>query len=317
MAEEGLRVLVTGADGCIGAWVLKGALARGWSPVALDLARQPIRPRLVLSDDELATIPWISTDIVDSDAIMRVFGEFAVDAVIHLGALQVPFCAQDPVAGARVNVVGTVNLLEAARRNGIRRFSFASSVGVHGKPSEGNPYLATLYGAYKSCTEEVAGVFWQDWKVSSVCLRPGVVYGVGRDQGMTAAPTKAILAAAVGRPYSIPFSGELPFLYVSEVAGAFLAAVAKDPLGAHILDLNGRTATTARFRELVLKEFPAAQIALDDKPFPFPADLSDAPVQRLLGDYGVISLEDGVRETAHLFRRLTAAGRVNLAQLDA
>src|SRR5687767_6074093 len=89
MAEDGLRVLVTGADGCIGAWVLKGALARGWSPVALDLARQPSRPRLVLSDDDLATIPWISADIVDTDAIMRVFGEFAVDAVIHLGALQV------------------------------------------------------------------------------------------------------------------------------------------------------------------------------------------------------------------------------------
>ena len=115
---------------------------------------------------------------------------------------------------------------------------------------------------------------------------------------MTSAPTKAILAAAIGRSYTIPFSGELPFLYVREVAGAFLAAVAEDREGARILDLNGRTATTARFRDLVLQEFPGADIELGAAPFPFPANLSDAPAQALLGDYGVTALEDGVRETA-------------------
>ena len=87
---------------------------------------------------------------------------------------------------------------------------------------------------------------------------------------MTSAPTKAILAAAIGRSYTIPFSGELPFLYVREVAGAFLAAVAEDREGARILDLNGRTATTARFRDLVLEEFPGADIELGAAPFPFP-----------------------------------------------
>ena len=232
MAETKPCVLVTGANGCIGAWVLKGALARGWLPVAFDLAPEPTRPRLILSDDELAGIPWIAGDIVDAEAVARVFDEHRIDAVVHLGALQVPFCAADPVAGAEVNVVGTVVMFEAVRRLGIKRFAFASSVGIHGKPTEGNPYLATLYGAYKSCTEEVAGVYWQDWQVPSICLRPGIVYGVGRDQGMTSAPTKAILAAAIGRSYTIPFSGELPFLYVREVAGAFLAAVAEDREGA-------------------------------------------------------------------------------------
>lgn len=317
MTGDRPTVLVTGANGCIGAWVLKGALERGWNPIALDLAPEPTRPRLVLSDGQLAGIPWLPMDIVDTDGVSRVFDEHEIDAVIHLGALQVPFCARNPVAGAKVNVVGTVNLLEAARRKNLKRFSFASSVGVHGKPTEDNPYLATLYGAYKSCTEEVAGVYWQDWRLPSVCFRPGVVYGVGRDQGMTSAPTKAILAAAIGRPYVIPFSGEVPFLYVREVAGAFLASVAKDHDGARVLDLNGRTATTTQFRDLVLQEFPGAKVSVEGKPFPFPADLSDAPVEKLLGDYGVTSIQDGVRETARLFRTLTARNGVDLAQLDA
>lgn len=315
MSTPGLRVLVTGANGCIGAWVLKGALERGWSPLALDLAPEPTRPRLILSDTELARVAWIAADIVDTDAVLRIFEEGGIDAVIHLGALQVPFCARDPVAGAKVNVVGTVNMLEAVRRHGIRRFAFASSVGVHGKPGEGNPYLATLYGAYKSCTEEAAGVYWQDWGVPSVCIRPGIVYGVGRDQGMTAAPTKAILAAAAGRPYAIPYPDRLPFLYVREAAGAFLAAVAEERNGAPVLDLNGRTESTGRFRELLLEEFPAARIELGTTPFPYPADLSDAPIEALLGPFGATSLEDGVRETAAMFRALVADGRVDLGQL--
>jgi len=316
MSGDAPHVLITGANGCIGSWALKGALARGWRPLALDLAPAPTRPRLILSEAELGTIPWIVADIVDTAAVMRVFAEHRIDAIIHLGALQVPFCAKDPVAGAQVNVVGTVNLLQAARKHAIKRFAFASSVGVHGKPVAGNPYLATLYGAYKSCTEEIAGIYWQDWKVPSVCIRPGIVYGVGRDQGMTSAPTKAILAAAVGRPYTIPFGGDVPFVYVSEVAGAFLAAVERDREAATILDLNGRCATAETFRELVLAEFPKARIDIGASPLPFPADLSDAPIQHLLGNFGVTSLEDGVRETAALFRKLTAEGRVDLAQLD-
>lgn len=316
MAGDPLRVLVTGADGCIGSWVLKGALERGWQPIASDLAPAPSRPRLVLSDAELAGIPWLVADISDTAAVERLFVEHAIDAVIHLGALQVPFCARDPVAGAKVNVVGTVNLFEAVRRHGVKRFAFASSVGVHGKPTPENAYLATLYGAYKSCTEEVAGVYWQDWKVPSVCLRPGIVYGVGRDQGMTSAPTKALLAAAAGRAYTIPFVGALPFLYVREVAGAFLAAVAHARDGASVLDLNGRAATTEEFRKLLLNEFPHSDVKLGATPFPFPAHLSDEPAEKLLGPYGATSLEAGVRETASRFRELVAAKRVDLSQLD-
>lgn len=69
-----------------------------------------------------------------------------IGAIIHLAGLQVPFCAADPVGGARVNVIGTVTVFEAARRHGLRRVAYARSIGAHGAP-EGSPYLATLYGA--------------------------------------------------------------------------------------------------------------------------------------------------------------------------
>jgi len=87
--------------------------------VALDVAPSPTRPKLLLSDDELAAIPWVQADIADTNAVNAVFKAHKIDSVVHLGALQVPFCKADPVAGARVNVVGTANIMEAVRANDI------------------------------------------------------------------------------------------------------------------------------------------------------------------------------------------------------
>src|SRR6266446_6901864 len=83
---------------------------------------------------------------------------------------------------------------------------------------EGHGSMHTLYGAYKYCDEQIAKVYSEDWNVASVGIRPGVVYGVGRDQGLTSKTTFAILAAAAGRPYEVPFSGAVSWLYAGEVA---------------------------------------------------------------------------------------------------
>ena len=119
------------------------------------------------------------------------------------------------MAGARVNVVGTVNVLEAARKLGIKRVAYASSIAAHGAieslsaQGTGSSHGAfpTLYGAFKHCNEQTAKVYSQDWGVHSVGLRPGVVYGVGRDQGLASKTTVAILAAAASIPYTVPGAG--------------------------------------------------------------------------------------------------------------
>ena len=121
-------VLITGAGGCIGSWALALLLRAGVPVVAYDLADDRRRPRLLLSDDELAGVPWVTGDIADTTAVARVVVEHRVRAIIHLAALQVPFCKADPVAGAKANVVGTVNVLEAARHHGVRRVAYASSI---------------------------------------------------------------------------------------------------------------------------------------------------------------------------------------------
>src|SRR5581483_923065 len=194
---------------------------------------------------------------------------------------------------------------------GIRRLTYASSIAAHGA-MEGHGTLPTLYGAYKYCNEETAKVYAQDWNVPSVGLRPGVVYGVGRDQGMTSKTTVAILAAAANRPYEIPFRGPVSWLHAGEVAGAFLKAVSKVREGAAVFDINGAASDVESSLALLKKIVPTAHVTCTGSALPFPMALSDTPVRDYLGNYGFVPLEEGIRATYEAFRTLLADGRIDV-----
>jgi nucleoside-diphosphate-sugar epimerase len=180
---------------------------------------------------------------------------------------------------------------------------------------EGHGTMPTLYGAYKHCNEQTAKVYSSDWGVHSVGLRPGVVYGVGRDQGMTSKTTVAILAAAAGKPYTIPFRGPVSWLHAGEVASAFIRAVSKDRSGAEVFDINGVATTVEQSVELIRKIAPEARIDISGEPLPFPMALSDQPVRNYLGDYGSISIEDGIRQTYDIFSTLVAKNLISAENL--
>jgi nucleoside-diphosphate-sugar epimerase len=299
-------VLVTGAGGCIGSWVLTLLSDAGVPVAAMDLTEDKRRPKLLMADSELAQVQWFTGDIADTAAVTAAVERSGAQAIIHLAALQVPFCKADPVAGAKVNVVGTINIFEAARKFGIKRIAYASSIAAHGVFDPKT--MATLYGAYKFANEQTSRVYAQDWQVPSVGLRPGVVYGIGRDQGMTSKTTVAILAAAAGKPYTIPFRGPVSWLHAGEVANAFIKAVSRDRNGAEVFDINGVSSTVEQSVELLRKIAPEAKIEFSGDALPFPMALSDQPVRAFLGDYGSITVEEGIRQTYEIFQSLLAKG---------
>jgi nucleoside-diphosphate-sugar epimerase len=303
-------VLVTGAGGCIGSWVLALLERAGVAVAAFDLTADKRRPALLLSGTQLGKIEWLTGDIGDPEAVYKAAQTSGARALIHLAALQVPFCKADPAGGARVNVVGTVNVFEAARRLGIKRVAYASSIAAHGA-IEGHGTLPTLYGAYKHCNEQTAKVYSQDWGVHSVGLRPGVVYGVGRDQGLTSKTTIAILAAAANRPYTIPFRGPISWLHAGEVASAFVRAVAQERTAAQVLDINGVASTVEQSLDVLKRVAPGMQVGCAGDALPFPMDLSDEPVRRYLGNYGSVPVEAGMRGTYAAFQTLLSKGLLN------
>lgn len=301
-------VLVTGAAGCIGAWVVAHLVKEGTPVVAFDRSDDRRRLRLCLADDKAATVPWVVGDIADQPALDAAIAQHKVTAVIHLAALQIPFCKADPLTGARVNVVGTVAVFEAVRKAGLRRFAYASSVAA--LSPEGAEHPPTLYGVYKRADEGIARVYAQDWKVPSVGLRPHTVYGPGRDQGLTSAPTKAMVAAVAGRPFTIPFAGSIAFQHVSEVAEVFVRAARVEGTGAPVHDLKGAIVKVSEVVGAIGRAVPGAAIAIEGSPLPIHADFDDKPLRRLLGDWRTVPLAEGVDQSVAAFRDLVRRGLV-------
>ena len=301
-------VIVTGAGGCIGSWVLHLLQRSGVNVVALDLKKDTRRPSLLMNDEELASVIWLDGDIANPQTIKNAVETHKAGAIIHLAALQVPFCKANPILGAQVNVVGTTNVLEAARENGIKRLAYASSIAAHGVFDPET--VSTLYGAYKFCNEETAKVYMQDWEVPSTCLRPGVVYGIGRDQGMTSKTTVAILAAAMKQSYTIPFNGPVSWLHAGEVASAFIQSVSKPRDEARIFDINGVIATVEESIEKIEAIAPDSKIRAEGSALPFPTNLTDQPLRDYLGDYGSVDLTQGITHTYENFCRLITLGKI-------
>jgi nucleoside-diphosphate-sugar epimerase len=323
------RFLVTGAMGCIGAWALRNLVREGATAIAGDLATEPVRPRQVLSADELAQVQFVKLDVTDLNRVRSVVEENGVTHIVHLAGLQVPFCRANPSLGAQVNVVGTVNIFEAARHNWgqVKGLSYASSLAVlgpaeeypEGRVGDDVPLLPrTLYGVYKVANEGTARIYWQDWQVGSVGLRPYIVYGVGRDQGMTSDIAKAVLAAAGGQPFHIRFDGPVGLQHADDVARMFIGAARAGYQGAAACNLRNDVVEVADFVALVKEEVPDAQITYTkDNPLPFPWDLDDGGLREILGEMPWTPLREAIRSDLAQFRRLLDQGLIDLKQLSA
>lgn len=320
--------LITGAHGFIGAWVVKRLLAAHAGQVVMfDRSSDPRRLRLIMEEDEIERTSFVAGDITAADTLPPIIEQHGITHIIHLAGLQVPSCKADPRLGAMVNVIGTINVFEAALHSGgqVKHIAYASSAAVFGATDDETPQAenkagntGTHYGAFKQCNENNARIYWQDNGLSSIGLRPLTVYGTGRDFGVTSDPTKAMKAAVVGRPFHIRFGGRTDFLYAADCADAFIRSADADQPGAFVFNLHGETAAIAEIVTEIEKNLPSAvgTITHADNIMPIPAELDDAAIIATLGNIPHTSLAQGVQETIARFTALHEQGRLDTADLD-
>lgn len=299
------RFLVTGAHGCIGAWVVNELVRAGRDVVTFDLSADPRRLRLLLGD-EAGAVPHVQGDISDTAALEGALDGHDVGNVIHLAALQIPLVRADPRLGSRVNVVGTVNVFEAAKSRELGPVVYASSIAALGRDGSETGVPSTLYGVFKRSNEHTARVYLEENGIASVGLRPHTVYGVGRDQGVTSAPTTAMLAAAAGVPYRIPYGGACQMQFARDVARAFIAASDARPEGASVHNLPGRRTAISE----VVEAIDATTITYDEAPLPLPEESDSSSFLGLVPGFRETPLAEGVETTIARFRELLAAGLV-------
>ncbi len=303
--ETVAKVVVSGIAGCIGSWVALHLLSGGHEVVGLDFSEEHHRLRLLGID---GAFPLYRADVRDFDALRDHVRQAQPDAVIHLAAFQVPTCKARPLACVEVNVGGTLNFLELARSEGFP-LVYASSAAVFG-PDLGRTLgelegltPQNLYGVFKRTGEEMARIYAQDYGVRSAGFRPYVVYGPGRDVGMTADITLALLHAARGEPFHIRFGGTVALQHASDVARAFIAAALDPPEGARVYNLRGAVVAVPEIVALIERVTETrGLITHGTSPLPIAADISDAAFQRDYGPFAYKDLETGFRETLEVWR---------------
>jgi nucleoside-diphosphate-sugar epimerase len=321
-----MTILVTGACGFIGSWTVRRLLEYGERVVLTDLKRDYHRLGYVVGDPEKH--PFVEGDISVPGLLDDVLSRFRVDAVIHLAAFQIPQCRANPVQGALVNVVGTVNVFEACRKHigQVRRVVYASSAAVYGPPEiygEGpvpvNAILrpTTHYGAYKVCNELTANAYWHEAGISSAGFRPQVVYGYGRDVGVTSDATRALKAGLARIPFKIRFGGMIDLQYVEDVADLFVKAALKDYPGARVYNIRGTVMHVSDLIKLIEVLIPESKglLTYEDKPLPIPAVLDDSETERDFGPLLRTPPEEGLAQTIQFFRNLLARGELDLTDL--
>lgn len=311
--------LVTGSMGCIGAWVLYHLVKQGKRAVSFDVTDNRHRLNLLLSLDEQHSIIFEQGDLREFEQVFSVFQRHEITHIIHLAALQVPFCRANPVLGAQVNVVGTVNIFEAARQLDLRHIAYVSSIAVYGPPEKYPAGLVqhdapfdphTLYGVYKQANEGTARIYWEDYRLSSIALRPYTVYGVGRDQGLTSEPTKAMLAAAAGHPYHISFGGTMQFQLASDVAQYFIEAATLPLDGARGFNLGTQPTEVQKVVEIIKRLKPGLELTVADRTLPFPMGFDDSDLRKQFWQTYETPLEEGIRQTIEHFEICLADGRL-------
>jgi nucleoside-diphosphate-sugar epimerase len=318
-----MRILVTGAQGCIGAWTVKRLLDKGIDVLAFDTEAELARLRLISDQADSKRLKVVTGRIEDTARIKSLVRDEGITHIIHLAAVLMPYCQKEPVAGGLINVIGTLNVFEAARDAGRAvRLAYASSSAVWGPEeayggrllNERDPLQpGTHYGVFKQANEGNARVFFSGSGISSIGLRPWTVYGVGRDRGLTADPTLAMKAVVLGVPFRIRVSGYMDLQYVEDVAEIFIRCALSSLEGAHVFNLAGAVVEMKALVGMLeeLRPGAAGLIGVEGPQVPVSWHMDAGQLRGAMEGIPETSLKDGVERTIRLFEDLHKQGRLS------
>jgi len=299
-------VLVTGGTGFLGSYVAAELLAAGHDVVAYDLSTDDrILSKLGIAED----VTIRRGDVSEATAVIRAVRETGATHIVHLAALLTNAARENPRSALQVNVLGTNNVLEAARTldEQVERVAWASSAAVYAPPhnyggavDEGDlVYPDTLYGGTKTYNEHQARVYHEDYGVSHVGLRPTVAYGPYRETGGSAFLANIVERPALGEPFSVDYGDQvIDWQHARDIAQAFRRAAftPESDLDQRVYNVRGELATIREAAETVRSILPEAELTVSDEgELPWTQNLDMSAAQSDLGYEVEYDLDTGFR----------------------
>jgi len=316
-----MNFLVTGGAGFIGSHVCERLLHDGHAVWALDDLNPFYDPQLKrqnLRDIQSLARPFefVQGDLTDRAALDALFGSVKFDQIIHLAARAgVRPSLAEPALYQRVNVEGTVNLLEAARKNRVKKIILASSSSVYGVNakvpfSETDPIFSAIspYAASKLACESLGHVYHHVYGLDVTVLRLFTVYGPRQRPDLAIRKFATLIHA--GRPVPVFGDGSLArdYTYVTDTVDGIIAATQKE-FGFEIFNL-GESQTVTLNRLIELLEGALGRKAVIDRqplqPGDVPVTFADITKARArLGYQPQVAIESGIRLFIDWFRKNT------------
>jgi len=320
-----VNFLVTGGAGFIGSNLCERLLYDGHAVWAFDDLNPfydiAIKQRNIREIQSLAKpFTFVQGDITDRAALDEVFRETKFDQIIHLAARAgVRPSLAEPALYQRVNVEGTVNLLEAARHHRVKKITIASSSSVYGVNakvpfSESDPIFNAIspYAASKLACESLGHVYHHVYGMDIVMLRFFTVYGPRQRPDL--AIHKFARLISEGKPIPVFGDGSTArdYTYVTDTVDGVLACTKKE-FGFEIINLGESQTVTLSYLIELLENALGKKAIIDRKPLqpgdvPITyADISKA--KKILGYTPQVKIEEGIPRFVEWFRAQTAQAR--------
>ena len=276
--REGV-VLVTGGAGFAGSYIVRALVEAGREVVVLDVSDYRPESREVIGP-AVDRIPFVRASMEGWPDVVETFVRHRPGAVIHAGNLMdIEYLDRNPRAALTINVVGTVNLLEAARLFDVRRFILFSSIGVLPRvmyePIDGNhPVIladqgpAWAYSTGKLCGELFGYTYQRSFGLDIRIIRPSAVYGFGMSWNAPNGIKQVVEPAVDGVPVRLASGGTSPrdYIHATDLASLTVSVLeGPDDADRIFYGGTGRPLTLGReVCELVRELVPGADIEIED-----------------------------------------------------
>ena len=292
------NIIIFGGTGFLGSWIVKNFVKRDYKVTIFDLKIETELLKKLIGKD-IEKIKFLKGDVTNYEEVLE--ATVNMDYVVNLAGLMTPDCSRNPSLGAEVNVLGSINVFEATKARGIKFVVYASSAGVFGEKDKYFPFPETHYGAFKLAVEGIARAYYNEANISSVGIRPFVIYGPGREIGGTATVTLACKAAKQSYNYNLNFSGRAGFVYVQDVANLVEMSINRAPVGALTININGITASVSDFVSKIINIIPEAKLTINgDKLSVVEEILGDHPSD-IFKNFKYTSLNEGISNTVKFY----------------